>query len=135
MGANGPRGVHEVGEREPVLMPLRPGEVYWADFPDVGRRPVAILSREELNRGKYVVAVQFTSAKIEVRRELPNCVAFRAGTFGLAKDCVAQAETIAVFDLANLDLKAGPIGVLDSHARRDLTRAVGYMMDAECEPA
>ena len=135
MGATGPRSIHEMGEREPVLMPLRPGEVYWADFPDVGRRPVAVVSREELNRGKYVVAVQFTSAKIEVRRDLPNCVAFRAGTFGLVKDCVAQAETIAVFDLANLDLEAGPIGVLDSHAKRDLTRAVGYMMDAECEPA
>ena len=134
MGANGPEGVHEVGEREPLLMPLRPGEIYWADFPDVGRRPVAVVSREELNRGRYVVAVQFTSARIEIRRDLPNCVAFRAGTFGFAKDCVAQAETITVFDLANLDLEAGPIGVLDSHAKRDLIQAIGYLIEAECEP-
>ena len=116
-------------------MPLRPGEVYWADFPDVGRRPVAIVSREEVNRGKYVVAVQFTSAKIEVRRDLPNCVAFRAGSFGIVKDCVAQAETITVFDRANLDLEGGPIGVLDARAKRDLVRAIGYLIEADCEPA
>jgi len=135
VGGDGAGSLQYVGQREPVLMPLRPGEIYWANLVDGGRRPIVIVSREELNRGRSVVGVGVTSSRLEVRRRLPNCVPFHAGKFGLTKDCVVQAESIAVFDLAHLDLESGPLGILDAQAMRDLTRAVGYMMDAECEPA
>jgi mRNA-degrading endonuclease toxin of MazEF toxin-antitoxin module len=95
---------------------------------------VIVVSREELNRGRYVVAVMITSAKFDVRATLPNCLPLRAGRFGLTKDCVAQAETIAPYELSDLDLASGPIGVLDAATLRDLIKAVGHVMDSDCEP-
>lgn len=116
-------------------MPLRPGEIYWANLVDGGRRPIVVVSREELNRGHSVVGVGVTSSKLELRRQLRNCLPLRAGQFGLTKDCVAQAESISVFDLAHVDLDSGPLGKLDSQAMRDLIHVVGYMIDSDCEPS
>lgn len=41
---------------------IRPGEIYYADLLDAGRRPVLVVSRELLNRGNYAVIVVFTTA-------------------------------------------------------------------------
>jgi mRNA-degrading endonuclease toxin of MazEF toxin-antitoxin module len=54
---------------------MRPGEVYLAET-DAGIRPVVVVSREELNRGKWVVAVLVTSAQFPLRSILPHCVPF-----------------------------------------------------------
>ncbi len=116
-------------------MPPRAGEIYWWDAGDeLDRRPAAVVSPQELNRGNNVVIVPFTSRKFSVRSTLPNCVSFRAGTFGLDKDCVAQAENITVAGTTELDLERGPLGVVDGEAMRNLVRAIGYVISAECEP-
>ena len=115
-------------------MSLTPGEVYWADLGDGERRPVIVVSREELNRGEYVVVVPLTSARLEARRNLPNSVPFQAGQYGFKKDCVAQAEAIASLHISYLDLETGAIGTLDSEDVRELTRAIGYVIAAELEP-
>jgi mRNA-degrading endonuclease toxin of MazEF toxin-antitoxin module len=121
-----------MGAGESVLM-IKPGAVYLVDT-DAGKRSAVILSREELNRGNWVVAVLITSGKFTVRSGLPHCVPFRAGEFGLAKDCVAQAEAITYLAVADLDLNTGVVGVLDEERMRDLVRAVGNMMGSDCEP-
>ena len=110
-----------------------PGEVYLADFPIVGRHPIIVVSRGELNRGDQAVVVLCTSARFAQRKMLPNCVPFAAGIFGLAKDCVAQCDQIVSIDRRELPL-SGPIGSLDAAAFRDVIRAIGYVMDSECEP-
>ncbi len=115
-------------------MPPKPGEIYLAlrgDPPK--RRPVIIVSRVELNRGDYVVAVPVTSQRFSQREPLPNCVPFRAGEHGFPIDCVAQAEGIAILHADAI--VAGPIGSLDETAQRDLIRAIGYVIASECEPA
>jgi len=112
---------------------IRPGEVYTADFAEAGPHPVIVVSREELNRGRYALVVVCTSARFAVRRELPNCVAFRAGGFGFTVDCVAQCENVLSIDKAQLDLDGGPQGILDELALRDVIRAIGYVMDSDCE--
>jgi mRNA-degrading endonuclease toxin of MazEF toxin-antitoxin module len=112
---------------------MKPGEIYLADV-ESGKHPAVILSREELNRGNWVVAVLITSAQFEVRRSLPNCVALRAGGFGLVKNRVVQAEAITFLSIADLDLDTGLIGILDDLRMRDVIRAVGNMMGSECEP-
>lgn len=115
-------------------MTPRPGEIYHAH---VGgdRHPVIVVSREELNRGDYVVAVPITSQKLDVRSRLRNCKPFRAGEFGFVRDCVAQAEMTAAVPKPLVDLASGPIATLDGEALRDLIRAVGYAIGADCEPA
>lgn len=55
------------------------GEIYIADFLEAGPHPVIIVSRENLNRGRYALVVVCTSARFSVRKDLPNCVPFRAG--------------------------------------------------------
>lgn len=110
---------------------MSPGEIYMADL-DTGRRPAVIVSREKLNRGRYVVVVLCTSAHVATRSSLPNCVPFTAGQFGLTKDCVAQCEAILFVDRSRLD--ATPLGVLDAAALRDVIRAIGNVIEADCEP-
>ena len=112
---------------------IHQGEIYLADT-DAGKRPCVIVSREELNRGRWVVAVLITSTNFAVRSTLPHCVPFRAGEFALTKDCVAQAETMSYLAISDLDMDAGAVGVLDALRVRDLIRAVGNMMGSDCEP-
>ena len=73
---------------------IQPGEVYMADFGPGGPHPVIVVSREELNRGRYVLAVVCTSARFAVRSKLSNCVPFQTGASGFTVDCVAQCENI-----------------------------------------
>jgi mRNA-degrading endonuclease toxin of MazEF toxin-antitoxin module len=115
-------------------MPFQPGEIYLAFAGGDKYRPVLIVSREELNRGKYLVAVPFTSAHFDERSTRPNCVAFQAGEFGLEKDCVAQAEAITLLDKEELDTDSGVIATVDDEKMREITRAIGYVITAECEP-
>lgn len=113
---------------------MRPGEVYIADLADAGSHPVIVISREDLNRGRYALAVVCTSARFAVRSTLPNCVPFQAGQFGFTTDCVAQCENILSVDKGQVDLAAGPIGVLDDTALRDVVKAIGYVLESDCEP-
>jgi mRNA-degrading endonuclease toxin of MazEF toxin-antitoxin module len=113
---------------------IRPGEVYVADFDQAGPHPVVVVSRQELNRGRYAVVVVCTSARLAVRNTLPNCVPLRAGQFGLTADCVAQCENILSVEMSQLDLAAGPLGVLDELTLRDVIKAIGYVIASDCEP-
>jgi len=47
---------------------IRPGEIYMADFAEAGPHPVIVLSREELNRGRYALVVICTSARFAAIR-------------------------------------------------------------------
>lgn len=113
---------------------IGPGEIYSADFEAAGPHPVIVVSRERLNRGRYVLAVVCTSSRFLVRSTLPNCVPFRAGEFGLTQDCVAQCANLLSIDLAQLDRIRGPIGALDEPAPRDVIHAIGYVIESDCEP-
>jgi mRNA-degrading endonuclease toxin of MazEF toxin-antitoxin module len=113
---------------------IQPGEIYLADFPQAGRHPVIVVSREDLNRGRYTLVVFCTSARFATRSRLPNCVPFRAGQFGFTTDCVAQCENLLSIEKAQLDLSSGPIGVLDDIRLREVIKAIGHVLDADCEP-
>jgi mRNA-degrading endonuclease toxin of MazEF toxin-antitoxin module len=113
---------------------IKPGEIYLADFPLAGRHPVIIVSREDLNRGNYALAVVCTSRRFAIRRALPNCVPFQAGQFGFTVDCVAQCENMLSIERSQLDLAAGPTGVLDDSTMRDIIKAIGHVIESDCEP-
>lgn len=121
-----------MGAGESVL--INPGEIYWGDLA-TGRRPVVVVSREDLNRGNYVVAVLCTTVNFAVRSSLPNCVPFRAGEFGLPQDCVAQCEAITFVEKQDLDLQAGVIGTLDDGRMGEIVHALGHVFDSDCEPS
>jgi mRNA-degrading endonuclease toxin of MazEF toxin-antitoxin module len=112
-----------------------PGEVYIADFEHAGPHPVIVVSREDLNRGRYLLVVVCTSARSATRSRLPNCVPFRAGRFGFTTNCVAQCDNMLSIEKSQIDFASGRIGQLDESAMRDVIKAVGYVMESDCEPA
>lgn len=111
---------------------MNPGEIYFADLYEAGTRPILIVSRSTLNRGGYVVTVPITSTHFERRSRLPNCVAFRAGQFGFTRDCVAQCE--AILSVERAQINPTRVGALDESSLRDVIRAIGYVIESECEP-
>src|SRR5437660_1750685 len=113
---------------------IEQGEIYLYTDPVIPPHPVVVVSREELNRGDRVVAAIITSAKFAVRSQFANCAVLKNGQFGMTKDCVVQGESVFNAPTANLDLAAGPVGKLDELTLRDVIRAVGYVMAADCEP-
>jgi mRNA-degrading endonuclease toxin of MazEF toxin-antitoxin module len=110
---------------------IRPGAIYWPDF-DFGRHKVVVVSRDELNRGAKALVALVTSARFTFRSTLANCVPLRAGEFGMDRDCVVQCENVFPAFIADLE---GPIDALDDERLRDVIHAVGYVIDADCEPA
>ena len=113
---------------------IRPGEIYMADFGPAGSRPVIVVSRENLNRGRYALVVPCTSSRFSVRSTLANCVPFREGEFGFTIDCVAQCENLLSIDQEHIDVLAGPTGVLDSAALGNIVKAIGYVIESNCQP-
>lgn len=111
------------------MIAFRQGEIYLLKGYN---RPVVVVSREELNRGKYILGIPTTSAQFESRRLRPSCVAFRRGEFGFTADCVAQAELLSAIPTSQVDSWRGPIGKLDSAALRNLVRAVGHVLESLC---
>lgn len=101
---------------------------------------LSLVERERLEQlraaleQRYALAVVCTSARFAVRSTLPNCVPFRAGEFGFTSDCVAQCENVLSIDTGQLDLSAGPVGTLDDIAHREVIKAIGYVMESDCEP-
>lgn len=119
---------------------IQPGEIYLADIPPGQPHPVVVVSREELNRGKYVVAALITSQKFSLRSKMANCVPLKAGQFGLTQDSVVQGESAGPSRIARLDLTSGPalpngpLAKFDDASFRDVIRAIGYVLDSDCEP-
>lgn len=114
---------------------MKPGELYYADLYEAGIRPVLIVSREPLNRGGYAVAVPLISSNFERRSKLPNCYPFHAGEFGLTRDCVAQCEAILSIERSQIDTARGYIGEIDEDRMRGVIKAIGYVLESECELA
>src|SRR5271170_4813142 len=111
---------------------MNPGEIYMADLGEAAPHPVIIVSREDLNRGDRFVVVLCTSQKYAIRSTLPHCVPFQGGQFGFTKDCVAQCENL--FLVAKDSLNVNRIGILSDVALRDVIKAIGNVIDSDCEP-
>ena len=114
---------------------LNPGDILWAFDGAGGKRPFVVISRESLNRGDYFIAVPFTSSRLPERKQLPNCVLFPAGAFGLPRECVAQADAVTQLRRTDLATPLDRIGTLTPGKLADLLRAVGYTISADCAPA
>ena len=112
---------------------MKPGDIYPVDLA-TGRLPGIVVPRESLNQGNYVVMVLCTTKRFVIRSKLPNCVPFQAGEFGMPSDCVAQCEAIYALEKGEIDIASGMIGRLDAARLRDAIRAIGDVLDSDCEP-
>jgi mRNA-degrading endonuclease toxin of MazEF toxin-antitoxin module len=78
--------------------------------------------------------VLFTTKRFATRSKLPNCVPFQAGEFGMPSDCVPQCDAISALEKAEIDIGSGIIGRLDAARLRDVIKAIGDVIDSDCEP-
>lgn len=110
------------------------GDIYYCfDRGKSTNHRVLIVSREELNRGNYVVTVAFTSKRLKDRKELPNCVFFPAGSqTGLDEDCVMQGESITMTPWTELDVHSGLLGRVEEDKMEEVIAAIGDVMAASC---
>ncbi|MBL8949438.1 MAG: type II toxin-antitoxin system PemK/MazF family toxin [Myxococcaceae bacterium] len=100
-------------------------EVWWADLPaPVGRRPVLLLSRDQvyrLLRHATVAEITTTIRNIPVEVEL-------GVDEGLDRDSVANLDNIQSVALRRLSEK---IGALSPERAWDVERAIGYALDID----
>jgi hypothetical protein len=47
---------------------------------------------------------------------------------------IKPGENVLSIDKSQLDLAAGPVGFLDDVALRDIIKAIGFVMESDCEP-
>ena len=80
------------------------------------------------------MAALITSQRFAVRSKLANCVPILAGQFGMSRDCVIQAETTGPIHKDLIDLAAGYVSQLDDLTMREVVKAIGYVLDSDCEP-
>jgi len=109
---------------------LNPGEIYTAFDPSGGKRPFVVVSRRELNKGDYFIAVPLTTQNIEARKKLPNCVHFPAHAHGLPKECVAQADALTLLRKADLATPIEHLGTLSPASLNAVIKAIGYVVGA-----
>ena len=112
-------------------MDLNPGEIYTAFDPSGGKRPFVVVSRSELNKGDYFLAVPFTTQNLSARKSLPNCVHFPAHAHGLPKECVAQADAVTLLRKTDLATPIELVGKLSSKSLTAVIRAIGYVVGAD----
>lgn len=107
----------------------RRGQIFRLKSDAAGKkRPVLIVSRNELNGGIYVLAAPFYSEQIEKRRQLRQCVLFQSGEYGLDKTCVLKADEVSLFKISELRIAEGAIGELDEPRLRLVATALAYAL-------
>ena len=92
-----------------------------------GRRPVLIVSREEINQVLSVVnTVPLTSRKVG-RRVYPNEALVPRGTAGLRVDSIALCYQVRTIDKRRLEAQLGEVA--DKRIRRDVVEALQFQLD------
>jgi mRNA interferase MazF len=104
-----------------VLDPTRGSE-------QAGRRPVLVISREQINQLLPVVnIIPLTSRKSDARVIYPNEVLIPAGTAGLRMDSIALCYQIRTLDKSRLEQDLGELD--DTNLRRAILEAILFQLD------
>ena len=114
-------------------MNLQPGDIYHAKFGQGKARPVVVVSRANLNSGKYVIVVPFTTQRLDKRRTLDSCEFFKSGEHGLTEDCVAKADEITFIDKISIDSRKGRLGALPKDRMTDIVKAIRYVVNDDID--
>ena len=104
-----------------VLDPIRGSE-------QAGRRPVLVVSREQINQLLSVVnVIPLTSRKSEARVIYPNEVLLPAGTAGRGADSIALCYQIRTLDKSRLERDLGELD--DTGLQLELLEAIRFQLD------
>lgn len=104
----------------------RQGEIWWAAFQEGWERPALVGSRNELNRGRLVLVVPFTSSSVSERAVYSNHVLLPAGIGGLTNDTIAQTHLVQPIETSCLERK---IGILNHEQLAEVLLAIAWTID------
>jgi mRNA interferase MazF len=104
-----------------VTLPAR-REVWWCDHPDIGRRPVVVLSRDEVIARRRLAVVAPCTTTI---RGLHSEVRLTVGDDPIVRDCVVNADAIESVPIA---LLVERIGRLSDGRMRELCAATSVAL-------
>lgn len=95
---------------------------------EAGRRPVLVISREQINQLLPVVnVIPLTSRKSPERVVYPNEVLLPSGTAGLRVDSIALCYQVRTLDKSRLERDWGELG--DENLRREIRGAIRFQLD------
>ncbi len=100
----------------------RQGDVWWAELPEAGRRPVLVVTRDAAIERLDAVLVAPVTRTV---RSIPTEVALGRDE-GLAHDSAATFDNLEVVPRWGLTQRAGALG---DHRRADLCLALGAVAD------
>lgn len=97
--------VVQVGGRGIVNVPAR-GEVWWSELPEIGRRPVLVLSRDAaIARLRRAIIAPCTTNV----RGLPSEVVLEPGTDPVPRRCVVNLDSMESVTVAMLVTRLGRV--------------------------
>ena len=99
------------------------GEVWWCELPDVGRRPVVVLSRGEAVRRRRRAIVAPCTTNV---RGLPSEVRLEPGEDPVPRPCVASLDSVESVPTGVLVQR---LGLLGSDRMRSICTALGVAVD------
>lgn len=103
----------------------RRGEVWWSDLPEVGRRPVVVLSRDAaIPRLRRALVAPCTTTI----RGLPSEVVLEPGDDPIPKRSAANLDSVESISVAVLVER---LGVLSAERMRALCAALEVAVDCE----
>lgn len=88
------------------LLPRR-GEVWWCEVPEVGRRPVVVLSRDAAIAGRRRTIVAPCTTTV---RGLPTEVELSPGLDPVPRRCVASLDSVENVSVSLLVERLGTLG-------------------------
>jgi len=128
---------------------MQRGEIYWLEFgPPVEkmdeetgqpildakgevvlekkRRPVIVLTRDQLNGGNCVVVVPCYSQDVDRRAKFRQNLVLEQGTGGLPKRCLVRTDQITYIDKRSIDWRQDKIGRLTNEHMKLIVDAVRW---------
>lgn len=101
------------------------GEVWWCEVPEIGRRPVVVLSRNAAIQGRRFAIVAPCTTSV---RGLASEVALTPGSDPVPRECVVNLDSIENVPAALLVQRMGRLG---DERMRGLCAALALAVDCQ----
>jgi mRNA interferase MazF len=105
-----------------VSLPAR-GELWWCEHPDIGRRPVLVLSRDTAISTRRLAVVAPCTTTV---RGLPSDVGLRIGEDPVPRDCVVNLDSI---EQVSIGLLVDRLGRVSDGRMREVCSALNVALD------
>lgn len=105
------------------MTPPERGELWWCEHPDIGRRPVVVISRTAAIRARRLAMVAPCTTTV---RDLTSEVALEPGVDPVPRPCVVNLDSVEQVPIGLLVQRLGRLG---DHRMREVCAALAIAVD------